>query len=288
MNLLYDLKNKKMVYQKNNKLVKFLYNNSFGRLILKLIINPIFSKGFSLLIKCPLSKYFINTFIKNNGINMDEYVNKKYRSFDEFFVRRIKPGMREISNNSDDFIAPADAKLSVYKIDKDLKFKVKNSIYSVESILKDKDLALEYQGGLCLIYRLCVDDYHRYIYFDDGKFLNSYEIDGVLHTVNPIANNNFKVYSENNRVVSLLKTKNFDDVVYIEVGALNIGKINNYQVKEFKRGEEKGYFSFGGSTILVLIKKDVVTVDKVFLDNTKKDIETIVKQGYVVGKKNKS
>ena len=222
-----------------------------------------------------LSKIKIARFIKKNNINMEEYKEEKYNSFNNFFTRNIKENQRIIG---DGFFSICDSKLSIYKIDENSKFNIKNSIYTVEELIGEKR---EYKYAL--VFRLCVDDYHHYIFPDDGEVIKSKHIDGILHTVQTIAIKKYKVFHENSREITFLKCDNLGDVCYIEVGALMIGKITNKKVTKFKRGEEKGYFEFGGSTVIMLINKEIDFNEKI-LENTTKDIETIVKMGQRIGK----
>ena len=128
-----------------------------------------------------------------------------------------------------------------------------------------------------------MDDYHHYIFPDDGKILDTKYIDGRLHTVQPIAFKKYKVFHENSREITFLNCDNLGDICYIEVGALLIGKIVNINKTEFKKGEEKGHFEPGGSTVIMLINKDIEINEKI-LENSKKGIETIVKMGQCIGK----
>ena len=137
-----------------------------------------------------------------------------------------------------------------------------------------------------MIFRLCVDDYHRYCYIDDGEKEKNTFIKGVLYTVRPVALENYNIYKENSREYTILHTDNFGDVVHIEVGATIVGRIkNHHQEYKFTKGEEKGMFEFGGSTIVLLLEKDKVNIDKEILDNTKDGFETIVKIGEKIGTK---
>jgi len=215
---------------------------------------------------------------------MYDYQPVEYQSFNEFFIREKLN--HEFNTNKKYLIAPADAKLSVYKINNHATFKVKNNIYNLDLLLNNQELARDYQEGYCLIYRLDVNDYHRYLFIDDGEQGDNISIPGKLHTVQPIAITTVPVFTTNHRVYNLLNTKNFNQVIQIEVGALMVGKINNYYEKHsFKRGDLKGEFKFGGSTIIQLFKKDTITINKQILSNTNYNYETIVKIGEVVGEK---
>ena len=182
------------------------------------------------------------------------------------------------------FISPADSKLTVLPITENARFTLKHTDYSVSSLLKNSELARAYHGGYAFIFRLTVDDYHRYCYVDDGIKEENIHIPGNFHTVNPIANNYYPIYKENTREYSILHSNHFGDIVMMEVGALLVGKIVNLHEKaEVKRGQEKGYFQFGGSTVVLLTKANMVNVDKDILENSKDGIETIVKFGEKIG-----
>lgn len=273
----YDRKNKKYCeeIQSGSCFLNFLYNNIFGRLLLKLLINPIISKIGGIYNNSFISKSKIKKFIKENNIDMSDFKKTKYNSFNEFFIRKIKESKRPFSNNKDEFISPADSKLLVYNISDDLKLPIKGSVYTLNELVNNEEDLFEYKNGLCLIFRLAVDDYHHYCYPDNGKIVKKNFIKGKLHTVRSVSKN-YKIYKVNQREYSILETNNFDEMIYIEVGALMVGKIVNFDKKQFNKGEEKGYFRLGGSTIVLLMKNNVVKIDDDILENSKKDIETKV------------
>ena len=131
-----------------------------------------------------------------------------------------------------------------------------------------------------------MDDYHRYSYIDEGKQKKNYKIPGVLHTVNPIACGKYPVYKENSREFSILYSKNFGKVLMMEVGAMLVGRIYNYNDEiHAVRGQEKGRFEYGGSTVILAFAKDRVAIDKEILDNSMYGYETVVQMGSVIGKK---
>ena len=183
-------------------------------------------------------------------------------------------------------IAPCDSKLTAYQITENAEFTIKNTVYSMESLTRSKKLAEKYRGGYLLLFRLTVDDYHRYCYVDQGKKSSNHIINGVFHTVNPIANDHYSIYKENTRCISFLKSENFGTLMMIEVGALMVGKIVNYhEEKMVERGEEKGRFEFGGSTIILCLKKDRAEIDTDILENSRQGIETKVRYGEKIGRK---
>ena len=284
---IYDRSLKKIVDEvdTNAVSVKLLYNNLLGRIVVKALTRPSISKLNGKRYSKASSTKKIARFVRKNQIDMSEYKKVEYKSFNDFFTREIIKDKRPISNDRNDLISPSDSLLTVYKISDDLTFKLKNSVYTIAELLKNEELAHNYNNGYCLVFRLTVRDYHHYCYIDDGTREEYTKVDGILHTVNPIACKKVKVYSENSREYSILHLQNFGDVVQIEVGALMVGKIKNNALKSFKKGDEKGYFEFGGSTIILLFKENTIKIDEDILSQSKNEIETRVKYGETIGKK---
>ena len=258
---------------------KFLYETAIGRIPLRLLVSPLVSKVGGAYQKSFLSRPSIRPFMKKHSIELPEEDVKAFRSFNDFFTRP-----KEVVAQSEDpaaLLSVADSKLLYYPITDDLKVKIKRSIYDLEDILEDKELADSYRGGTCLIFRLCVDDYHRYHFPDNGKVLSVKHIKGQLHTVRSISEK-YRVYTRNAREVSILETDHLGKVVQVEVGALLVGKIRNRPLETFSRMEEKGHFEFGGSTVMLLINKPIRFDDDIAEMNSK-DIETQVRVGEQIG-----
>jgi phosphatidylserine decarboxylase len=263
--------------------VNFLYNSFLGRVLLSLLVRPLVSKFAGLILDSSHTKFLIRGFIKRNNIIMDEYHSVEYKSFNDFFIREIKKELRPFSDNMLFLAAPCDGKLTAYPIMPDCTFRIKNSIYTIEGLLQDKELAAELTDGVCLIFRLSPDDYHRYAYIDNGKCLHRKKIKGVLHTVRAVSQRHYKVYIQNSREYEVMQTERFGKVIQMEVGALFVGQISNHDKNVFERGDEKGMFEFGGSTIVMLFQKDSVLIENIIYENTLNDKETIVKMGYKIG-----
>lgn len=283
--MIYDRKNHKYIDEQTNSTLSLLYNNVIGRFFLLLLTRRWVSSLGSLYLKSSLSKGRIKKMRRKHQIDLDEYEEDKYKSFNDFFMRRKKNPSKDLKKDNNLFLAPADSRLTVYEIDENTCLNIKNSKYTISELLRDDALAQQYKGGYCFVYRLCVDDYHHYYYIDDAELIDSKKIKGVLHTVQPIAFKKYKVFSENAREYNVLKTKNFGTIVQMEIGALMVGKICNDEVSKIKRGNEKGHFEFGGSTIVVLVQKDKVKVDDDILENSAKEIETKVSLFDSVGRK---
>lgn len=269
--------------ENQNNLLQKLYGTSLGRCALKILVSKPISVLGGLYMSSPLSIRRIKPFIEENNINMDDYENKNYRSYNDFFTRKIKQEKRLFDKQDNILVAPADSKLTYYPINEETILKIKNSMYSVNDLVDNPTLASKYIGGSCLVFRLTVDDYHRYSYIDNGNVESNKYISGIFHTVNPIAMERYKIYKRNSREITVTNTDNFGKVTYIEVGAMMVGKIVNHKIEAFYKGQEKGYFEFGGSTIVLLFQKDEITLDEDIINNSKKDIETRVLLGQKIG-----
>ena len=265
--------------------MRFLYGNVFGRAVLKALTCTAVSKAGGMYMSSPLSKIHIKSFISKNGIEMGQYEEARYKCFNDFFTRKIKKDRRPVDMDADSLISPCDGRLSVYKISENSDFYIKGSYYTVDDLLKGSRMSDRYCGGTCLVFRLCVDDYHRYCNVDNGKIRESGYIKGRLHTVRPIALNRYPVFVQNSREFTVIETENFGTVSQIEVGALMIGKIKNHQRSgSVMKGSEKGMFLYGGATIVLLFEKGMVKLPQELWDNTDNDIETRVKFGSKIGR----
>ena len=265
-----------------------MYTSAFGRACMKIASFPLFSKISRLILDSRFSSYFVLRFAERNDIDIFDYENKLYYSFNDFFTRRIKPGRRRIDAGKNIIVAPSDGKVSAYEITGSNVFVVKNSVYTVESLLRDTKLAKKYIGGTAFIIRLTPDDYHRYCYCTDGEKSHDRTIKGSLHTVNPIINKYIPAYKENSREYCLIRTAGIGDVIQMEVGAMFVGRITNkhpYGRRIVRKGEEKGYFEFGGSTIILLTEKGRIAADEDLIINTKEGFETKILQGETIGRK---
>lgn len=277
--------NEKNILKKESGSLRFLYHTVIGRWLLKLVTSPTVSKIGGAYMDSAVSKIHIQRFIRKNGIDMREYETAEYCCFNDFFTRKIRKENRPVSAEKENLVSPCDGRLSAYKISENADFYIKGSYYSVNDLLLDSRMAPDFNGGVCLVFRLCVDDYHRYGNIDNGKILENRRVPGKLHTVRPIALNRYPVFVQNSREYTIIQTENFGIAAQIEVGALMIGKIKNHQTSgNVVKGSEKGMFLYGGSTIVVLLQKGRVEIFNEFFENTEKDLETQVRFGSVIGK----
>lgn len=270
--------------ESQDEFLKILYRTVAGRKLLRLLTMPEVSKAGAHLLDSGVSVPFIQGFIRKNHIDMSEYEEETYQSYNHFFTRHIKEGKRPFSSDPQMLCAPCDSKLTIHPISPEGGFHIKHTIYTMDSLVRSKKLARHYYGGKLLVFRLTVDDYHHYAYVDSGKKTRNFHIPGVLHTVNPIANDVYPIYTENTREFSFLKSAHFGNILMMEVGALMVGKIvNHHEETTVERGMEKGYFEFGGSTVVLAFEPDKVHVDSDILTNSKEGFETKVKMGESIG-----
>lgn len=267
-----------------DRLLEWMYGTAFGRMLVKLMIRPGVSRAAGWLLDRRISALAVKPFIRANHICMDDFEQRKFRSFNDFFTRRVLPDRRPVDTEPTHLIAPCDSKLSVYEILPDSRFRVKGTQYTLEGLLRSKPLAERFLGGTLLLFRLTVGDYHRYGYIDSGFAGESTRIPGVFHTVNPAAASRYPIYRENTREYSLLESEHFGTVLQMEVGAAMVGRIvNNPGSRQVRRGEEKGRFEFGGSTVIVLLQKGRAIPDADLVRNTAEDAETMVHLGERIG-----
>ncbi len=267
--------------------VRFLYGSALGRALLKPLTARSVSRFCGKLLDTGASKVLIPLFIRKAGIDTDDYDLSDIKSFNDFFRRPLKPGRRSVDPDPAALVAPCDGLLTAYAITEGTVLPVKQSSYTVASLLRDEALAEEFDGGLCLVYRLCVDNFHRYCWFDGGVKSESAFIPGVLHTVRPAALAKVPVFVENCREYCAVDTVSFGKAVQMEVGAMLVGRIENHLTGPgpVSRGEEKGWFSYGGSTVIVLLKKNAAVLREDVIKASARGEETPVRMGEAVGRK---
>ena len=268
----------------DTKILKFLYHTAVGRIILKALCAPALSKISGAFLSSVFSKPLISPFIRKNNIDMSEYVSDGFRCFNDCFTRKIRDGARPVDLSPAALISPCDAYLSAYHISDDTVLSIKHSRLSIDKLLESESAAEAFGGGICLVFRLCVNHYHRYCCFDNGKILYNKFSKGVLHTVRPIALDSVPVFNINSREITVFDTENFGRAAQVEVGAMLVGKIKNYKTEgSVKRGEEKGMFLYGGSTIVLLLEKGRADIDKEIFDASARGLELPVKLGEKIG-----
>lgn len=272
--------------------LKWTYSSPIGIGLLNILLKKkVFSKVYGSYCDSSFSKNKIDKFIKDFQINEEEFQESKnkYECFNDFFVRKLKEEARPIEKKSETLISPGDGRLLIYEnINPDKLLQVKGFTYTLGELLKDDELAYKYNKGVCMILRLCPTDYHRFHFIDNGTCEETKKITGHYYSVNPIALEKIpKLFCENKREYSVFHSENFGDVIYVDVGATCVGSIiQTYTpLKEVKKGDEKGYFKFGGSTVILFFEKDKILIDEDILEQTNRGFETKVYMGERIGLK---
>ncbi len=275
-----------------DKYIKWAYESPIGKSFVELFIKrKLFSKLYGNFCDSKLSVKKINSFIKNFNIDTDIFTNdpSDFKSFNDFFIRKLTPESRPINKDKNILISPGDGRLLAYtNIDINSLIQVKGITYSLSELLEDNPIANEYAGGTCLVLRLCPVDYHRLHFIDDGIPEKSNIVNGNYYSVNPTALERIpKLYCQNKREWSIFHSENFGDVILMEVGATCVGSIvQTYEPnKKISKGNEKSYFKFGGSTTILFFKENTVTIDDDILIQSSFGFETKVIMGEKIGEK---
>ncbi|KAL9405765.1 hypothetical protein Peur_002737 [Populus x canadensis] len=225
-------------------------------------------------------------------INLAEvkYPLEHFKTFNEFFVRELKPGTRPIASMERDDVAicAADCRLMAFKsVEDGQRFWIKGRKFSVQGLLGKETYSSAFADGTLVIFRLAPQDYHRFHSPVSGTIEKFVKIPGCLYTVNPIAVNSkyCNVFTENKREVSIISTAHFGKVAFVAIGATMVGSItfSKKAGDHVKKGDEYGYFSFGGSTVICVFEKDAIEIDEDLLANSARSLETLVSVGMKLG-----
>ncbi|WP_138206549.1 phosphatidylserine decarboxylase [Haloimpatiens lingqiaonensis] len=286
----FDRKNKCYKTEKvaGEKYLNWTYSSPMGMKFLEAVLKKkVFSKLYGHYCDCSLSKRKIPGFIREFSIDTKEFKRHDFRNFNDFFIRELNKDARNISLENNILISPCDGKVLAYDhVDIDSLIQVKGITYSLQELIGNKNIAENYTDGCCLIFRLCPTDYHRFHFVDEGKCSPTQKITGHYYSVNPIALKNVKkLFCQNKREWSILSSKNFNEVLYIEVGATCVGSIIQTYTpnNDVKKGDEKGLFKFGGSTVIIFFQKNSVKIHQDILKQTQLGYECSVILGEPIG-----
>lgn len=283
--------------------VKWLYQTTSGRLMGRLVASPVVSHLYGELQSAGFSRRKVAPFVENFSIKMDDFlpgegkeylletggdVSDWYESFNEFFIRRFRPGVRNIEQRPELMPAFSEARYFGHEqIDDKITIPVKGADLRAQELVARNRWAKHFEGGPFLVARLCPVDYHRFHFPDNAKVLDRYPVHGALHSVNPIAlKERSNIFISNKREVTILETENFGLLAYIEVGATCVGKIvQTYRGDQVERGQEKGYFLFGGSTVVLLGQPGLWKPHEEVLKHTSEGLEVYSKLGFPIAEK---
>jgi phosphatidylserine decarboxylase len=264
----------------------WLYDNPAGELALDAVVKRKFvSELYGRMMDKPGSVKKIRPFVTTYHIDLSECRDTLFSSFNDFFTRKLRPSVRPVDPDPAVLVSPADGKLLAYEDLSGEDFIVKGYRFNVYEFLKDSSLAKEFADGSMIIVRLAPVDYHRFHFPVDGTLLYEKKLGGTYYSVNPLAlRRKVKLLCENERSYTVISSDHFGKMVMAEVGAAMVGSIiQTSRGPQVVKGEEKGYFKFGGSTIVLFFKKGTVRFDRDLLLNTANHLETAVKMGTHIG-----
>ena len=271
--------------------LKLIYDNPFGKLLLWAAVKKSwFSRWYGWRMSQPASKARIRPFIRKYKLDEEEFDSdpEGFRSFNEFFSRKLKPDARPIEQENAVAVFPADGRhLGVQNLSANLGFYVKGQKFDLPKLFQSEELAGRFRKGSLIISRLCPVDYHRFHAPVSGKISEARLINGSLFSVNPIAlRKRLSVFWENKRYLCMIDSDYHGKVAQFIVGATCVGSatFTFSQNQRVKKGEELGYFSFGGSSVLTLFEKDRLRISEDVQQHSQANIETYAKMGEEMGR----
>lgn len=248
-----------------------------------------FARLYGWLKKLPYSAKEVPAFIQRYNVDASEFALpvEEMRSFNDFFIRELKPSSRPVVDGDPIASSPADGRFLVFpSLETCEGFYVKGQRFTLHELLQSPSLAERYRKGSMLIGRLCPTDYHRFHFPCKGRPSSQVPINGWLYSVNPWAlKKNIHYLTENKRTYCLHEDTPFGTVLIMEIGATCVGSIHQTYSpgKRYEKGQEKGYFSFGGSATVILFEPQSISFDADLVENSARHIETLLKMGESIG-----
>ncbi|KAE9595087.1 hypothetical protein Lal_00041270 [Lupinus albus] len=303
--LVYDRKTQRLVEELIDKKIvlsmRAIYQSKIGLGLMDIGVKELLqsiSEKQGARMDSPESSADISKFIESykGQINLAEVKHplEHFKTFNEFFIRELKPGSRPVASAECDDIAvcAADSRLMAFtSVDDSSRFWIKGRKFSIQGLLGKETYSSDFVDGTMVIFRLAPQDYHRFHIPVSGIIEQFVNIPGCLYTVNPIAVNSkyCNVFTENKRVVSIISTADFGKVAFVAIGATMVGSITFTKKKgdNVKKGDEFGYFSFGGSTVICIFEKNSIAIDEDLIANSNRSLETLVSVGMRLGISNR-
>lgn len=224
-----------------------------------------------------LSRARVRTAIEQLKIDTREFRDppESYDSFNAFFTRHLKEACRPWNSTEQELVSPADGRTLAYPcLEADAAIPIKGCRFTASELLQRSEP--DFSGGTLIVIRLCPADYHRFHFPLSGRIVDQWEIPGAYHSVNPLALAlGLNVFEHNKRSCCLLESAHFGTIGIVEVGAFGVGSIvQTYGGDEAAKMAEKGYFKFGGSTVILLLPKGPWTICQDLLANSRQGLET--------------
>lgn len=279
-----------------HRALSLIYGNSLFSRLFALVFLPLISRVplisylYGLMQKSASSRKKIEPFIQSYEVDASEFAEpvSSFRSFNEFFIRKLKPECRPIDPDPNVAVLPADGRYLVFpQIRRAEGFYVKGQEFDLCSFLHEETLGRRYADGSMAIVRLCPTDYHRFHFPVRGTASAVRPIPGPLYSVNPMAlAKRLPILWENKRVITEIESENFGTVAMVEIGATCVGTIHQTYLPGFvEKGDEKGYFSFGGSCVVLLFERNRIEFQQDLIENSSRYLETRGLFGTPLGRK---
>ena len=284
----YERKSGQLMTEKvaGEKWLVWLYNNPIGEATLwTLAKRKMFSSIYGKMMDRTSSAEKIHPFVNDFDIDMTGVQEQEFENFNDFFTRKLKESARPIDTSFNSVISPADGKVLAYANIGNSDFIIKGFRFDVSSFLDNPVLAQKYRDGALLVIRLAPVDYHRFHFPVSGNLTSNIKVEGDYYSVNPLAlRKKAEILCLNKREYTILSNPLFGDVIMAEVGATMVGSIvQTYKGSSAIKGNEKGYFKFGGSTVVLLFEKNKISIDRDLLINTANGYETLLSMGERIG-----
>ena len=245
--------------------LRWTYGHPLGALALAAMVKrPFFSAWYGRRMSTPESAARVSPFIEKYGLDPADFADSpaSYGSFNEFFYRKLKPSARPVDPDESRVVFPADGRhLGFERASAIEGVFVKGQKFDLPALLGDADLAAKYADGALVLSRLCPVDYHRFHFPAAGVPGATRMIEGPLFSVSPIALRKQLAYLwQNKRTVTPLQTERFGTVLLLEIGATCVGTIRQTFTsgQAVEKGEEKGFFAFGGSSTITIFEPGAV------------------------------
>lgn len=271
----------RMCFPECRKGFNFIMANTVFRLMTELSSRKWVSRLTGSFAKSRASRTFIPKFIQAYHIPAEEAEKniQDYNSLNEFFTRRLRPGMRPIDTDPMSLVSPVDAVITAMgPLQNNLIPQVKGQDYLLEELLNYSPRMESYKDGYMFVLYLSPTDYHRIHSPVTGRQTESEHIPGKVYPVNDKGMTFMRsVLSRNERLITYM-SHDCGEVAVVKVGALNVSSIQyaDPERTSWQKGDELAYFEFG-STVVLLVQQGT------FVANEQLQIGSKVKMGERLG-----
>lgn len=266
--------------------LRWTYGHPLGAIALSAIVKrPFFSAWYGRRMSTEKSAARVAPFIRQYGLDAAEFADapESFRSFNEFFYRKLKSAARPVDADDACVVFPADGRHLGFERASHIEgVFVKGQKFDLAALLGDDALAAKYADGPLILSRLCPVDYHRFHFPAAGMPGETRLINGPLFSVSPIALRKRLSYLwSNKRTITPLRTGRFGTVLLIEIGATCVGTIRQTFTpgNPVEKGAEKGYFAFGGSSTITLFEPGAVRLEADLAEYSARQTELYARVG---------